>query len=282
MTSMKLSLFLLLSLIVPVASGQTSHNMPTQDQQRLAEAAAEAALESRPPTVVQINPAPPDVFLGLTGTAWTAIGSIVGASSLLFLAIFNVVYLRKVYEQSEAAIKQADIAQRTLRASITPVLTVTDITPSFINPEQYADVVRIDMTVKNVGQGYAPVVWAWYQPVSNTFSVFNPEIVGRTKISKDAYVSSNLLITGESLGATFDAYDPDAHDCSKSFGEQAFKEGSRWLFVIEALDQAQGIHQLKMAMTINGYDAKTDVSMAHSLGELKSVAISAKRIWQKK
>jgi hypothetical protein len=62
------------------------------------------------------SPPSPETFLHFTSTAWTAIGSIVSAASLLVLAGFNSLYLRRAHEQSVAARKQADVAQRTLDA----------------------------------------------------------------------------------------------------------------------------------------------------------------------
>jgi hypothetical protein len=71
----------------------------------------------------------PETFLHLTTTGWTAIGSIVGALSIVALAIFNLLYLRTAsaaaraaseqakagIDAAEAARKQAEAAQETLR-----------------------------------------------------------------------------------------------------------------------------------------------------------------------
>jgi hypothetical protein len=51
---------------------------------------------------------PPETFLHLTTTGWTAIGSMVSAVSIVVLAIFNFLYLK-------AARRQAGAAEQTLR-----------------------------------------------------------------------------------------------------------------------------------------------------------------------
>lgn len=57
---------------------------------------------------------PPDRFLHLTSTAWTAIASIVAAITTLVLLIFNWRYLRLVHEQSDTAKKQIELTRDSL------------------------------------------------------------------------------------------------------------------------------------------------------------------------
>ena len=63
-----------------------------------------------------------ETFLHLTATGWTAIGSIVGAASIVVLAIFNLLYLRAARQsanaasiQADASKKQAEVATQTLK-----------------------------------------------------------------------------------------------------------------------------------------------------------------------
>ena len=54
---------------------------------------------------------PTEQFLRFTATGWTAIGSIVGAVSIVALAIFNVLYLKAARAASGAATAQAEAGQ---------------------------------------------------------------------------------------------------------------------------------------------------------------------------
>lgn len=59
----------------------------------------------------------PDAFIHLTATGWTAIGSIVGAVSIITLAVFNVFYLEAARAASRAANAQADTGHRAAEAA---------------------------------------------------------------------------------------------------------------------------------------------------------------------
>ena len=56
----------------------------------------------------------PDVFLYLTATGWTAIGSIVGAVSIIVLSFFNGLTLKAAFRAARAAESQSDAAQKSL------------------------------------------------------------------------------------------------------------------------------------------------------------------------
>jgi hypothetical protein len=56
-----------------------------------------------------------ETFWGLTGTGWTAIGSIVGAISILVLSILNGFALSAARRSAEAASQQAQIAKDSLK-----------------------------------------------------------------------------------------------------------------------------------------------------------------------
>ena len=67
-----------------------------------------------PVVVCQIPAA--DTFLGLTATGWTAVGSFIGAFSVLALVAYNWKYLRLARDQTSAAMTQANVATTTLRS----------------------------------------------------------------------------------------------------------------------------------------------------------------------
>ena len=56
----------------------------------------------------------PDVFFHLTATGWTAIGSIVGAASIIALSVFNVLTVQAALRATKAAESQAGTAQTSL------------------------------------------------------------------------------------------------------------------------------------------------------------------------
>jgi hypothetical protein len=66
--------------------------------------------------VVVCSPPAPDLFLGFSGAAWTAIGSIVSAASVITLVIFNWRYLHWAHKMSDSAADQATIAKDSLEA----------------------------------------------------------------------------------------------------------------------------------------------------------------------
>jgi hypothetical protein len=69
----------------------------------------------------------PDTFLGLTGTGWTGIGSIVSALSILVLVTFNIFYLNVAVQGTKVAIhgiKAQLLSIETALYSWCPVLTL--------------------------------------------------------------------------------------------------------------------------------------------------------------
>lgn len=60
---------------------------------------------------------PPETFWGFTATAWTAIGSLVSAISIVTLAAFNVFYLKAARAASRAADAQAQAGQKAAEAA---------------------------------------------------------------------------------------------------------------------------------------------------------------------
>jgi hypothetical protein len=58
---------------------------------------------------------PPDRFLHLTGTAWTAISSFVSAASVIALIAFNWRYLHWTRKLSDSSMEQAAVAKESLK-----------------------------------------------------------------------------------------------------------------------------------------------------------------------
>ena len=52
---------------------------------------------------------PLEMFLGLTATGWTAIGSIAGALSILILCIYNSAYLATAIKRNRSPAKEHGI-----------------------------------------------------------------------------------------------------------------------------------------------------------------------------
>jgi uncharacterized protein YoxC len=72
-----------------------------------------------------------DIFLGLTATGWTAIGSIVGALSIMILSIYNYAYLRTAIRGIQMQIKGIDVQMKAMEFQVDgivfsscPVLTI--------------------------------------------------------------------------------------------------------------------------------------------------------------
>jgi hypothetical protein len=65
--------------------------------------------------VLVLPPPAADTFLHLTSTGWTAVGSLIGAVSVLALVAYNWKYLRLARDQTNAAITQANVATTTLQ-----------------------------------------------------------------------------------------------------------------------------------------------------------------------
>ena len=164
------------------------------------------------------------------------------------------------------------ISELTRRASITPVFTANEITPRYTQAVGFEGIFRIDVTIRNVGEGPATVFWAWYQPVSPKFSVFNSSVITRPKGAQYAHAANGDLLKGELTEVIFDAY--NLANPSDKLG-QVFPHGSKWLFVVDSTDQAQGRHQLQMLVTMTDFPdhPPTDVSMVHSLGDTFRVRV---------
>lgn len=164
--------------------------------------------------------------------------------------------------------RMMELGETTRRAMITPVFTAKDTVPHYVNSESDA-ICRISMTIRNIGQGPAAILWAWHQPVSDEFSPFKSEILIQPPSTKFGYVPESDLMSGDSMQIHFDAYDIDNPNQSTGQGVlmHSFPSNKKWLYVVDAIDQAGGRHQLQMLRNVDGNNASTDVKMVHALGE---------------
>jgi hypothetical protein len=91
----------------------------------------------------------PEMFHGLTATGWTAIGSIVGALSILILTIYNYAYLSAAFSGIRVQLKALELQVNGIVFSSCPVLIMR-------RDEQGNDFIQ------NVGQGPAFMVqWGY-------------------------------------------------------------------------------------------------------------------------
>ena len=97
---------------------------------------------------------PPDVFFHFTATGWTAIGSIVGAVSILALSIFNVLTLRAAFRATRAAESQSNTAQTSLEL-VRDQLALTERPFVAIHTEYCEDINAYLVYAHNQGNGPA-------------------------------------------------------------------------------------------------------------------------------
>jgi hypothetical protein len=97
---------------------------------------------------------PPEVFFHLTATGWSAVGSIVGAASIIALAVFNVLTLRAAFRATRAAESQSSTAQASL-GLLREQLALTQRPFIAINSEYCADIDAYLVYAHNQGNGPA-------------------------------------------------------------------------------------------------------------------------------
>ena len=75
-------------------------------------------------------------------------------------------------------------------------------------------------------------------------------------------------MSGDSMEIHFNAYDIDnpSPSANQAGLMHTFPSRKRWLFVVDAIDQAGGRHQLQMLKNA-GDNAPIDVKMVHALGD---------------
>jgi 3',5'-cyclic AMP phosphodiesterase CpdA len=97
---------------------------------------------------------PPDVFFHLSATGWTAIGSIVGAASIIALSVFNVLTLRAAFRATRAAESQSTTAQTSLEL-LRDQLALTERPFIAIHSEYCKDINAYLVYAHNQGNGPA-------------------------------------------------------------------------------------------------------------------------------
>lgn len=92
----------------------------------------------------------PDTFLGLSGTVWTGIGSLISAVSILFLVVYNLVFLKVAIQGIKAQLVGIEAGL----FPVCPVLTIRS---------EHGGV----FSIHNCGQGPALMAqWAYGESVS--------------------------------------------------------------------------------------------------------------------
>jgi hypothetical protein len=97
---------------------------------------------------------PPDVFFHFTATGWTAIGSIVGAASIVALILFNIFTINAAFRATRAAEAQSTAAQTSLRL-LQEQLALTERPFVAIHAEYCADINAPLIYAHNQGSGPA-------------------------------------------------------------------------------------------------------------------------------
>jgi hypothetical protein len=97
---------------------------------------------------------PPDVFWHFTATGWTAIGSIVGAASIIVLSVLNLFNLNAAFRATRAAESQSRAAQTSL-GLLRDQLTLTERPFIAIHSEYIRDTDTYLVWAHNQGNGPA-------------------------------------------------------------------------------------------------------------------------------
>ena len=166
---------------------------------------------------------------------WLTYGQNAGAlQGVCAVLAFILIWRYTVYTR-----RMMQLAESTRRASITPVFTAKDTVPHYVSEDSEA-VCRVSMTIRNIGQGPAAIFWAWHQPVSDKFSPSNSTILLQHPSTRFGFVPESDLMSGDSMQIHFDAYDIDNPNAGTKQGVliHSFPSNRRWLFVVDAIDQA--------------------------------------------
>jgi hypothetical protein len=196
---------------------------------------------------------------GQNATALAAVAAVAGLIGLYFYTLYTRQMMR--------------LQERTSRASITPVLisrggvafqaTGVKHTPAseigLIPGTVYEYQAVLD--VRNIGEGVALFLNAWCQPVSEAFNANDSTFLIKTSQSSLGQHEFMELFKGQETKVAFQGFAPeDLH--------------RRFLFVVEALDQSNGHHQLKIVRS-GLPSGETSVTMAHRTGETVGERIAA-------
>ena len=177
-----------------------------------------------------------------------------GQNAAAIQALFAFLAFILVWRYTAYTRRMMKLAELDRRAKISPLLAMEEMNPHF-QSSQSEDLVRVEITVKNVGEGVAGIIWAWHQPVSESFGLSGLLLkdVGPAKTAK---VDTGNLMKGESTCARFEYSDTLA----------PFPHDKKWLFIIDTIDQANGRHQLQILSNTAGKGV-TEVSFVNAIGD---------------
>lgn len=112
---------------------------------------------------------------------------------------------------------------------------------------------RAVLSIRNIGEGAAIFMTSWSQPVSESFNTGSALILTRTAHATMGNQELTELFKGEAAEVSF-------------AGFQESDLNRRWLFVVDAIDQANGKHQLQV-LRLGNPDGEEIKTMVHGPGD---------------
>jgi hypothetical protein len=104
-----------------------------------------------------------EMFLGLTATGWTVVGSIAGALSILVLTIYNYLYIRTAIRGIQMQIEGVDVQMKAMELQVDGILFSSCPVLTIRKDREGNDVIY------NCGQGPALMVqWGYGQSIPET------------------------------------------------------------------------------------------------------------------
>jgi hypothetical protein len=131
----------------------------------------------------------PDKFLNFSATAWTAIGSIVGAASVVVLSVFNGLFLKAAVKSANASSKQAESANDQTKAATAAIRLTSES-----NQIERESLQQQQRPWVGLDENYAPNA-----PFVISFT-HSPVDVGPLSIDKDGTASANYTIRVKNFG----------------------------------------------------------------------------------
>jgi hypothetical protein len=156
------------------------------------------------------------------------------------------------------------LAEASRRATITPVFSLkairfypTEYEPSTVANQiglvpQKAVAFRLELDIRNIGEGPAIAFQSWYQPVSERFTIADSNVLSKSSHVRSGELKTSELLKSESATILF-----------PGFKEEDWKHP--WLFVFESTNLADGRDQLKVLIP-NGPWNEIALNMSHALG----------------
>jgi hypothetical protein len=196
---------------------------------------------------------------GQNATALAAVAAAVGLIGLFFYTRYTRRMMRLQEQTSRASITPVLLSRGGVQFKPTSVKHVEGSEIGLTAPivDEFAAV----LDVRNIGQGVALFLSAWCQPVSEDFVANDSTFLIRTVHAAPGEHELLELFKGEATKVMFQGFKPeDLH--------------RRFLFVVEALDQSNGHHQLKIVRS-GLPSGETSVCMAHRTGNSFGERIAA-------